>query len=84
MSNALTHDVGAFALGTDAPAGSDDSRKKSDPAQPQTEEPPVGYRWVSRRWRVLPDGTRDYAAYHGKTAFSFLLPVSSKVRTPNR
>jgi hypothetical protein len=33
---------------------------------------------------VLPDGTRDYAAYHGKTEFTFLLPVSSKVRSAAR
>lgn len=49
------------------------------------EEPaPPGYRWVHRAWRLLPDGTRDYAAYYGKTAFRFLLPVSSKLRLPKR
>jgi YjbE family integral membrane protein len=49
------------------------------------EEPaPPGYRWVSRLWRTLPDGTRDYAAYYGKTAFRFLVPVSSRLRAPKR
>ena len=46
--------------------------------------PPVGYRWISKRWRVLPDGTRDYAAFHGKTAFNSLLPVSSRLRSSKR
>ena len=49
----------------------------------EAEEPaPVGYRWVQRASQVLPDGTRDYAAYHGKKAFRYLLPVSSHVRPP--
>src|SRR5512134_1390946 len=49
---------------------------------PLAEEPaPPGYRWVHRAWRTLPDGTRDYAAYYGKTAFKFLLPLSSRLRT---
>ena len=52
---------------------------------PLAEEPaPPGYRWVHRAWRTLPDGTRDYAAYYGKTAFKFLLPLSSRLRTPRR
>src|SRR5690606_23611499 len=42
------------------------------------EEAPPGYHWVSRAWRRLPDGTRDYAAYYGKTAFRFLAPLSSR------
>ncbi len=45
---------------------------------------PVGYRWASKRWRVLPDGTRDYAIFHGQTEFPFLLPVSAKLRSPRR
>ena len=50
---------------------------------PEEEEPaPPGYRWVHRAWRVLPDGTRDYAASYGKTAFRFLVPVSSHLRSP--
>ena len=49
------------------------------------EEPaPVGYRWLHRAWRTLPDGTRDYAAYYGKTAFRFLAPISSRLRPPKR
>jgi len=49
------------------------------------EEPaPPGYRWMHRAWRSLPDGTRDYAAYYGKTAFRFLAPISSKLRPRKR
>jgi hypothetical protein len=45
------------------------------------EEPaPPGYHWVSRPWRILPDGTRDYARLHGKSAFRVLVPVSSRLR----
>jgi YjbE family integral membrane protein len=51
---------------------------------PQEEPPPEGYRWVHRRWRVLPDGTRDYAALHDKETFRFKLPVSSRIRSPRR
>ena len=48
---------------------------------PEDEEPaPPGYRWVHRTWRRLPDGTRDYAAYYGKLAFRYLLPISSRLR----
>jgi YjbE family integral membrane protein len=45
------------------------------------EEAPPGYHWVSRTWRRLPDGTRDYAAYYGKTAFKFLMPLSGRLRS---
>jgi YjbE family integral membrane protein len=45
---------------------------------------PTGYRWVHSLWRTLPDGTRDYAAYYGKTAFRFLAPISSRLRSPKR
>lgn len=72
----LTHPAGVLLLPDVAPAANDTKA----PVQPPQAEAPVGYRWVSRRWRVLPDGTRDYAAYHGKTAFSELLPVSSKLK----
>jgi YjbE family integral membrane protein len=49
------------------------------------EEPaPPGYHWVHRAWRILPDGTRDYAAYYGKTAFRFLQPVSSRLKSRRR
>ncbi len=74
MSNTLAHSASAFIV---TPVT--DSKPAVDPATPDA--PPVGYRWVSRRWKVLPDGTRDYAAYHGKTAFSVLLPVSSRLHT---
>jgi hypothetical protein len=49
---------------------------------PGEEPAPPGYRWVERPWRKLPDGTREYAASYGKTAFRFLIPVSSRVRAP--
>lgn len=49
---------------------------------PAEEVAPPGYQWVSRPWRTLPDGTRDYAASYGKTAFRFLAPVSSHLRSP--
>lgn len=81
MSNALTHDAGALIL-----AGTADTKTKAAAPAPANEaapsDAPVGYRWVSKRWRVLPDGTRDYAAYHGKTAFRYLLPLSSHLPAP--
>lgn len=43
---------------------------------------PPGYHWVSRPWRVLPDGTRDYPQLHGLTEFRELKPVSSKLKEP--
>jgi YjbE family integral membrane protein len=51
-------------------------------AAPAEEAAPPGYRWVERPWRKLPDGTREYAASYGKSAFRFLIPVSSRVRSP--
>ena len=36
--------------------------------------PPPGYHYVTRPYRVLPDGSRDYAAYHGKTEFKTIAP----------
>jgi len=45
------------------------------------EEPaPPGYHWVSRPWRILPDGTREYAHLQGKTGFRTLVPVSAHLR----
>jgi YjbE family integral membrane protein len=52
--------------------------------QPAEEPAPPGYRWVRRRWRVLPDGTRDYAASHGQEFFREQLPLSSRIRSPRR
>ena len=74
---------GAFSIG-DVRAKESGKAAAPVPPSPSRGAPPAGYRWVSKRWRVLPDGTRDYAAYHGKTEFTFLLPVSSKLRTPKR
>jgi len=42
--------------------------------------PPPGYHWVTRPWRVLPDGTREYAAAHGKSHFRSLEPISSHLK----
>jgi YjbE family integral membrane protein len=63
------------------------SRRKPEPetivVDPQKldEEPaPPGYHWVSRPWRVLPDGKRDYPQLHGLTTFRELRPVSSKLK----
>lgn len=81
MNSTLTHDVGALMF---EDASVNRTATKPGNEQPARPEPPTGYRWVSRRWRVLPDGTRDYAAYHGKTAFSELLPVSSRLRSTKR
>jgi YjbE family integral membrane protein len=53
-------------------------------AASKEEAPPPGYRWSHRRWRVLPDGTRDYAVSHGKESFRVQLPVSSRIRAPRR
>jgi hypothetical protein len=77
----LTQDSGFLKPDTQSKAPG-----KATPAADPTpaDAPPIGYRRVTRRWRVLPDGTRDYAAYHGKTEFTFLLPVSSKVRSAAR
>lgn len=78
----LTHPAGIVIL-PDVPAATT-TPSPAKGAVMEEAEAPVGYRWVSRRWRVRPDGTRDYAAYHGKTAFSVLLPVSSKLKAANR
>jgi YjbE family integral membrane protein len=61
-----------------------ESVRKAAAAAAQDEPPPPGYRWVHRAWRILPDGTRDYAAFYGKSAFRFLVPVSSRLRRPRR
>jgi YjbE family integral membrane protein len=55
----------------------------SDPeeASDRGEAAPPGYHWVTRRWRTLPDGTRDYAASHGQEVFKVLVPVSSHIHS---
>lgn len=79
MSNTLAHSIGTFfgAL----PSSVEVANRPENVVEP---EPPVGYRRVSRRWKVLPDGTRDYAAYHGNSEFRVLLPVSSKLAASKR
>jgi YjbE family integral membrane protein len=45
-----------------------------------TDQPPPGYHYVTRPYRVMPDGTRDYAIYHGQREFRSIQPVSSHLR----
>jgi YjbE family integral membrane protein len=52
--------------------------------EPVPEPAPEGHRWVHRRWRIGPDGKRDYAAYHGKEYFRVAVPFSSRLRRPRR
>lgn len=77
MSNTLTHDADALMFASVAA----DTKTAAQAAEQAPNDAPVGYRWVTKRWRVLPGGKRDYAAFHGKTAFSFLLPVSSRLHS---
>ena len=67
-----------------APADEHVAKPSSKEPEQSEESAPPGYRWVSRAWRPLPDGTRDYAAYYGKTAFRFLVPISSRLRRSKR
>ena len=83
MSDTFIQESGPFITG-DAYARGTRKTGTYEPEAAQSDAIPVGYRRVSRRWRVLPDGTRDYAVFHGKSEFTFLLPVSSRVRTPSR
>ena len=48
--------------------------------QVEEEPAPIGYHWVTRPWRILPDGTRDFAHLHGKSGFRRLVPNSSRLR----
>jgi hypothetical protein len=52
------------------------------PGDGPLEPSPIGYRWIASPWRTGPDGRRDYAAMHGKTAFYRLAPESSRLRPP--
>jgi YjbE family integral membrane protein len=54
-----------------------EARVVPDPA----DQPPPGYHYVTRPYRVLPNGTRDYAIYHGKTGYRSVLPISSHLRS---
>ena len=56
----------------------EDTQCDNDPPSPA----PVGYRWVASPWKTNADGTRDYAAMHGKNAFYRLVPGSSRLRRP--
>jgi YjbE family integral membrane protein len=51
-----------------------------DLKQIEQEPAPPGYHWVSRPYQILRNGSRDYAQYHGKSAFRVLKPLSSKLR----
>jgi YjbE family integral membrane protein len=48
----------------------------------ESEAPPPGYHWVTRPWRVLPNGEREYAVVYGKSHFRTLEPISSHLRPP--
>ena len=50
----------------------------------ESEAAPPGYHWVTRPWRILPNGKREYAAVHGKSHFRTLEPVSSHLKQPRR
>jgi YjbE family integral membrane protein len=50
----------------------------------ESEPPPPGYHWVTRPWRILPNGKREYAAVHGKSHFRTLEPVSSHLKSARR
>jgi YjbE family integral membrane protein len=77
--------VGVVAIGKGIAAAKLEKLEKAPVVPPAgEEEAPPGYRWVHRLWRTLPDGTRDYAAYYGKTAFRYLVPASSKLRRSKR
>jgi len=69
-------------LGTEGSVAAGLSTTAPVAAAPAEEQAPPGYRWVSRSWRTAPDGSRDYAAYYGKTEFRTLEPVSSHLRDP--
>jgi YjbE family integral membrane protein len=58
--------------------------EKSSQGGSDEEPAPAGYRWVTSLWQTRPDGKRDYAAYHGKSVFRFLAPLSSRLRSPKR
>jgi YjbE family integral membrane protein len=73
----------AFVVG----AGKWLAREKPEPAtvvadleKLEREPAPPGYHWVSRPWRILPDGSRDYAHFHGEREFRRLVPNSSRLR----
>jgi YjbE family integral membrane protein len=72
--------VVAVGKGLGARATARSGAARSVVPDPEDEAPP-GYHYVTRPYRVLPDGTRDYAAYSGKTEYRTLEPVSSHVRT---
>jgi YjbE family integral membrane protein len=77
-----------FVVGTGKWLGHAKLEKVAEEKPPERMKPapeegaPPGYHWVTRSWRLLPDGRRDYAAYYGKTAFRFLVPDSGRVRRP--
>jgi hypothetical protein len=53
------------------------------PVREDPPAPPAGYRWAHRRWQPGPRGRRDYAVYHGKDEYRYLLPIS-RVRSGRR
>lgn len=53
------------------------------PVREDPPQPPIGYRWAYRRWQPGPRGRRDYALYHDKEEYRYLLPIS-RVRSGRR
>jgi YjbE family integral membrane protein len=56
--------------------------ERSSVSQADLDTPPPGYHWVSRQWRTLDNGRREYAIAQGLKAFRSLAPVSSRLRPP--
>jgi hypothetical protein len=50
----------------------------------ESEPAPPGYHWVTRPWRILPNGKREYAVVYGQSHFRTLEPVSSHLKAPRR
>jgi len=73
-------------------AGATDSAASNEPRTALTQRVssaaddglPIGFRPISRQWRTLPDGARDYAALHVQDAFHSMAPISSRVRPHSR
>ena len=42
--------------------------------------PPPGYHYVTRPYRILPDGSHDYAILHGEKEFKTLQRDSGRLR----
>ena len=74
----------ASARAAEAPAPAIATVPSSQPALFCADAPPgeapIGYRWISNPYKTNPDGSREYAALHGKQAFYRLAPQGGRVR----